>query len=205
MENAVIRSTDKHPTEIGSHCLIGPHAHLVGCTLEDCVFVATGASVFHGARLGYGSEVRINGVVHLRTKLPAHATVPIGWVAVGNPPQILPPDQHEAIWALQKPLNFRSTSMAWGERLKAKPICQKSPNSARRCCADTWKIPLYEHFAVRVVPEADNSPESFVASRLPGHQEIATQSWSRSILWTLTASQLLRLQQLVDPSKFPSV
>ncbi len=106
MENAVIRSTDKHPTEIGSHCLIGPHAHLVGCTLEDCIFVATGASVFHGAKLGYGSEVRINGVVHLRTELPAHATVPIGWVAVGNPPQILPPDQHEAIWALQKPLNF---------------------------------------------------------------------------------------------------
>ncbi len=24
MENAVIRSTDKHPTEIGSYCLIGP-------------------------------------------------------------------------------------------------------------------------------------------------------------------------------------
>src|ERR671933_2228345 len=54
MENAVIRSTDRHPTKIGSHCLIGPHAHVVGCTLEDCVFVATGASIFHGARLGYG-------------------------------------------------------------------------------------------------------------------------------------------------------
>ncbi len=106
MENAVIRSTDRHPATIGSHCLVGPHAHLVGCTLEDCVFVATGASVFHGAKLGYGSEVRINGVVHLRTELPAHATVPIGWIAVGNPAQILPPDQHDAIWAIQKPLNF---------------------------------------------------------------------------------------------------
>ena len=91
---------------IGAHCLIGPHAHLVGCTLEECVFVATGGSVFHGARLGYGSEVRVNGVVHLRTELPAHATVPIGWVAVGSPAQILPPDQHEAIWAVQEPLNF---------------------------------------------------------------------------------------------------
>jgi carbonic anhydrase/acetyltransferase-like protein (isoleucine patch superfamily) len=106
MENAVIRSTDQHLTRIGAHCLIGPHTHLVGCTLEDCVFIATGASVFHGAKLGYSSEVRINGVVHLRTELPAHATVPIGWVAVGNPAQILPPDQHEAIWAIQKPLNF---------------------------------------------------------------------------------------------------
>ena len=106
MENAVIRSTHNHPTRIGSHCLVGPHAHLVGCTLDDCVFVATGASIFHGAKLGYGSEVRINGVVHLRTELPAHATVPIGWIAVGSPAQILPPDQPDAIWAIQEPLNF---------------------------------------------------------------------------------------------------
>jgi carbonic anhydrase/acetyltransferase-like protein (isoleucine patch superfamily) len=106
MENAVIRSTDKHATTIGSHCLIGPHSHLVGCTLEDCVFVATGASVFHGSRLRFGSEVRINAVVHIRTDLPAHATVPIGWVAVGDPAKILPPDQHDAIWAIQMPLNF---------------------------------------------------------------------------------------------------
>jgi carbonic anhydrase/acetyltransferase-like protein (isoleucine patch superfamily) len=106
MENAIIRSTDSHPMRIGSHCLVSPHAHLVGCTLEDCVFIATGVSVFHGARLGYGSEVRPHAVVHLRTELPAHAIVPIGWIAVGNPAQIRPPDQHDAIWAIQKPLNF---------------------------------------------------------------------------------------------------
>jgi len=106
MENAVIRSTDAHPTKIGAHCLIGPNTHLAGCTLEDCVFVATGVSVFHGARLGYGAEVRVNGVVHLRTELPAHATVPIGWIAVGNPAQLFPPGQHDAIWAVQEPLNF---------------------------------------------------------------------------------------------------
>lgn len=106
MENAVVRSTGRHSTKIGSHCLIGPHAHLVGCQLEDCVFVATGASVFHGARLGYGAELRVNGVVHLRTRLAAHAVVPIGWVAVGDPAQILPPDRHNEIWAAQKPLDF---------------------------------------------------------------------------------------------------
>jgi carbonic anhydrase/acetyltransferase-like protein (isoleucine patch superfamily) len=106
MENAVIRSTDAHPTEIGAHCLVGPHAHLVGCTLEECVFIATGVSVLHRARLGYGSEVRFNGVVHLRTELPAHTTVPIGWIAVGNPAQLFPPDQHDAIWAVQKAFNF---------------------------------------------------------------------------------------------------
>src|SRR5262245_44243865 len=33
-----------------NNCLIGPNAH--GCTLEDEVFIATGAAVFHAARLG---------------------------------------------------------------------------------------------------------------------------------------------------------
>jgi len=106
MENAVIRSTDGHPTIVGAHSLIGPHSHLVGCTLEECVFIATGVSVFHGAYLGYGTEVRVGGVVHLRSRLPAHTTVPISWIAVGDPAELFPPDQHEAIWKIQKPLNF---------------------------------------------------------------------------------------------------
>jgi carbonic anhydrase/acetyltransferase-like protein (isoleucine patch superfamily) len=106
LENAVVRSTARHSTSIGNHCLVGPNTHVVGCTIEDEVFVATGAAVFHGARLGKGSEVRINGVVHLKSQLPADSTVPIGWVAVGDPITILPPDQHDAIWARQRPLNF---------------------------------------------------------------------------------------------------
>ena len=32
--------------------------------------------------------------------------MPIGWVAVGDPAEILPPDEHGRIWAIQKPLNF---------------------------------------------------------------------------------------------------
>ncbi|MGE0823110.1 MAG: gamma carbonic anhydrase family protein [Candidatus Binatia bacterium] len=106
MENAVVRSTARHSAHIGDHCLLGPNTHVVGCTVDDEVFIATGAAVFHGARLGKGSEVRINGVVHLKSFLPAGATVPIGWVAVGDPIAILPPDQHEAIWERQMPLNF---------------------------------------------------------------------------------------------------
>lgn len=106
MENAVLRSTTRHSLRIGNHCLIGPNAHVVGCLIEDQVFIATGAAIFHGAKLGKGSEIRINGVVHLKSYLPAGATVPIGWVAVGDPASILPPDQHDKIWAIQKPLNF---------------------------------------------------------------------------------------------------
>jgi len=109
MENAVLRSNARHPLKIGNNCLIGPHAHVVGCTVEDEVFVATGASIFHGARLGKGCEVRINGVVHLKTHVVPGDTVPIGWVAVGSPASILPPNEHEKIWEIQKPLNFPLT------------------------------------------------------------------------------------------------
>ena len=66
LENAVIRGTDKFPVSIGNNCLIGPNSHLAGCIIEDNVFIATGASIFHGAKLMSGSEVRINGVVHLK-------------------------------------------------------------------------------------------------------------------------------------------
>jgi len=109
MENAVLRSSARHDLRIGNNCLIGPNTHLVGCTVEDEVFIATGAAVFHAAHLGKGCEVRINGVVHLKTRVAAGATVPIGWVAVGDPAQILPASEHERIWTLQQPLNFPLT------------------------------------------------------------------------------------------------
>lgn len=109
MENAVLRANTRHSLHIGKNCLIGPHSHIVGCTINDAVFVATGATVFHGAHVGRESEIRPNAVVHLKTHLPPGATVPIGWVAVGNPATILPPDQHERIWAIQEPLNFPLT------------------------------------------------------------------------------------------------
>jgi carbonic anhydrase/acetyltransferase-like protein (isoleucine patch superfamily) len=106
MENAVIRASRRHPCTIGDHCLIGPNAHVTGATLEEQVFIATGAAIFHGASLGRGSEVRVHATVHLRTRLAPGSTVPIGWVAVGDPARILSPDRHNEIWAVQAPLDF---------------------------------------------------------------------------------------------------
>lgn len=106
MENAVVRAGPRHPCTIGDHCLIGPNAHVIGAMLDEQVFVATGAAIFHGARLGRGAEVRVNGIVHLRTRLEPGASVPIGWIAVGDPARILPPDRHDDIWAIQAPLHF---------------------------------------------------------------------------------------------------
>ena len=106
MENAVVRATARHSARIGDHCLIGPNAHVVGARVEDEVFIATGAAVFHASRIGRGSVVRIHGVVHLKTVLPPDSTVPIAWVAVGDPAAVLPPDDHEGIWAIQERLKF---------------------------------------------------------------------------------------------------
>ena len=105
-ENALIRATAGHPVQIGNYVRVGPNAALYGCTLEDEVFLATGVTIFQGARLGREAEVRINGVVHVKTILPEKAMVPINWIAVGDPATILPPNEHEKIWSIQEPLNF---------------------------------------------------------------------------------------------------
>src|SRR5688572_27873107 len=57
------------------------------------------------------AEVRIGGVVHVSSTAPDGAVVPIGWVAVGD--EILPPGDHERIWAIQEKLDFPGT--AYGE------------------------------------------------------------------------------------------
>ncbi len=106
LENAVLRSTAHHSLNIGDNVLIGPSAHVVGCTVEDNVFIGTGAAVFHGARLCRGAEVRIHAVVHLKTTIPENETVPINWVAVGTPVHMFSPDKHDEIIAVQMPLNF---------------------------------------------------------------------------------------------------
>ena len=45
----------------------------------------------------------------MNTRLPAGTVVPIGWVAVGDPATILPPDRHDEIWAVQQTLDFPGT------------------------------------------------------------------------------------------------
>ncbi len=105
-ENAVIRATARHDCMIGHNCLIGPHAHITGAMIGDECYIATGVSIFPEARLGRRCEIRVGAVVHLRAHLPEFAIVPINWVAVGDPVEILPPDQHESIWTRQKPLDF---------------------------------------------------------------------------------------------------
>lgn len=106
MENAVIRASATNPVHIGAHTLVGPMASISGATVDEEVFLATGVRVFNGAVIGARSEVRINAVVHLRTRLPERSVVPIGWVAVGDPAIVVSADEHDEIWARQQELDF---------------------------------------------------------------------------------------------------
>jgi carbonic anhydrase/acetyltransferase-like protein (isoleucine patch superfamily) len=109
MENALLRGRSRHPVSVGNAVLIGPHAHVNGATIEDEVFVATGASLFPGSVAGRGAELRINSVLHVNSRLAAETIIPIGWVAVGDPARLFSPDQHEELWQLQVELDFPGT------------------------------------------------------------------------------------------------
>ncbi|MFE5501380.1 gamma carbonic anhydrase family protein [Amycolatopsis japonica] len=106
MEHALIRGRDRHPVTIGDAVLIGPHSHVNGATVEDEVFVATGASLFPGSVAGTGAELRINSVLHVASRLEPGAVLPIGWIAAGNPATLFSPDRHDELWELQRTLEF---------------------------------------------------------------------------------------------------
>lgn len=114
MENAVVRGRAEHAAVVGSSVMIGPHALVNGSEVGDEAFIATGAALFPGSRIGRGAEVRIHGVVQVNTTVEPGAVVPIGWVAVGTPAVILPPDRHDEIWAIQQPLDFVGTVYGGG-------------------------------------------------------------------------------------------
>lgn len=145
MENAVLRGTRRDPLIVGPHCLVGPHASVTGATIDEEVFLATGSSVFNGARIERGSEVRINGTVHLRSRLPADSTVPIGWIAVGDPARILPPDAHDDIWEIQQQLDFPGYVFGLGRTASMTDLTRRYARA------------LAEHRNDRPAPESDTT------------------------------------------------
>ena len=141
MENALVRGRASHPAVIGDDVLVGPHAHLNGTTVGEGAFLATGAALFPGSVVGAAAEVRIHGVVHVRSVLPPGAIVPIGWVAVGDPAQIFPPGQHDDIWAIQETLDFPGT--VYG-------ITRETPARERMSRQAAWYA---SHLSDQILPE----------------------------------------------------
>lgn len=77
-ENAVLRAG----VRLFDHVFVGPHATLLGCRLERCVYLATGATVLQDAVLGAGAVVAIGAAVHAATVLPEQFFVPPNTIAI---------------------------------------------------------------------------------------------------------------------------
>ena len=100
-ENAVIRSTaegsKEHYVKIGENVFIGPHATILGATLDPCSYIATGATILQGAKINSGSVVTVGALVHANTTIPEDYFVPPFMIAVGDPVQLFSPNQKEEI------------------------------------------------------------------------------------------------------------
>jgi carbonic anhydrase/acetyltransferase-like protein (isoleucine patch superfamily) len=97
MENAVLRAAGRFPVRIDRRVLVGPHAHLSGCSIGPRCFIATGAMIFNGARLGDACTVALGGKVHIDTELGDDTYVPMGFIAWGRPGRLYSPDQAPAV------------------------------------------------------------------------------------------------------------
>jgi len=114
MEHAVVRGTPGHAAQLGDDVIVGPHAHPSGCVVEGDSRVATGAVLFNGARLGTTADVQAGAVVHVNTVVPVGAKVPIGWIALGDPAEIIPAGDPERVETLLGPLDYPGTVFGVG-------------------------------------------------------------------------------------------
>ncbi|MFW6078115.1 MAG: gamma carbonic anhydrase family protein, partial [Gemmatimonadota bacterium] len=153
MERAVVRGVPGHACELGDHVLVGPGAHLAGCAVEDRSFLATGVTVLNGARIGRLADVRINAVVHVRTRLPPETTIPIGWVAVGDPAEVYPPGAHDRIWAVQRTLRFRDAAFRMDDLPRERFMEEMTRRYARALARHRDDRPLsWREFTIGEVP-----------------------------------------------------
>lgn len=91
MEGAIIRSSKKFKCTIGNNVLIGPKATITGSRIDDCCFIATNGTVFHGSNLKSGTVLAVNGIIHINTFCAEDTFVPINHIAFGNPAKIYTP------------------------------------------------------------------------------------------------------------------
>jgi carbonic anhydrase/acetyltransferase-like protein (isoleucine patch superfamily) len=125
-ENSVLRATFAGgvdlPVVVGDHAFVGPHATLLGCTVEPACYVATGATVLQGATVESGAVVAVGALVHANTKVPSEFFVPPNTIAVGDPLQVYAPGDEELPKAIRS-ANFARTAFgvrtAWEDRIQS--------------------------------------------------------------------------------------
>jgi carbonic anhydrase/acetyltransferase-like protein (isoleucine patch superfamily) len=122
-EHAVLRATAAgdadHPVIVGDHAFVSPHATLLGCQVEEATYVATGATVLHGARVEGGAVVAVAALVHGGTVLPGTFFLAPGMIAIGDPVATYAPGDPslpEAIKAVGFAGRAFGVSTAWEDR-----------------------------------------------------------------------------------------
>ncbi|NIO22158.1 MAG: acyltransferase, partial [Candidatus Aenigmarchaeota archaeon] len=124
-ENAVLRATTSgdvdHPVLIGDHVFISPHSTLLGCTVEACSYIATGATVLQGAIIHSGAVVAVGALVHANTVVPGEFFIPPNTIAIGDPIKLYSPSEKEALDNAIKSTEFAKTAFGieiqWEDRL----------------------------------------------------------------------------------------
>jgi carbonic anhydrase/acetyltransferase-like protein (isoleucine patch superfamily) len=124
-ENAVLRATasgdEDHPVLIGDHVFVSPHATLLGCTVESCSYIATGATVLQGAIIHSGAVVAVGALVHAKTVVPGGFFVPPNTIAIGDPVKLYSPDEKDALTHAIKSIGFAKVAFGveaqWEDRL----------------------------------------------------------------------------------------
>jgi carbonic anhydrase/acetyltransferase-like protein (isoleucine patch superfamily) len=124
-ENAVLRATASgdvnHPVIIGDHVFVSPHTTLLGCTVQSCSYIATGATVLQGATIHSGAVVAVGALVHAKTIVPGGFFVPPNTIAIGDPIKLYSPDEKDTLTHAIKSIGFAKVAFGaeaqWDDRL----------------------------------------------------------------------------------------
>jgi carbonic anhydrase/acetyltransferase-like protein (isoleucine patch superfamily) len=124
-EHAVLRATaaggTPRPVVLADHVFVGPHATLLGCQVDRCAYVATGATVLQVARIGAGGSVAVGALVHGGTMLPDEFFLPPNMIAVGDPVRVLAPSDPESLGEAVRSTGFARLAFgvqaSWEDRI----------------------------------------------------------------------------------------
>jgi carbonic anhydrase/acetyltransferase-like protein (isoleucine patch superfamily) len=121
MANAVIRSSGgghrpAFAAIIGEDVLVGPLASLVGCTIEDAVYIATGVMVFQDVVVGRGSRLGAGSIAHVRARLPPQSRLGMRQFAVAQEDKTVITGDLERARAILSRADFFGRTFAEGER-----------------------------------------------------------------------------------------
>jgi carbonic anhydrase/acetyltransferase-like protein (isoleucine patch superfamily) len=124
-EHAVLRATAAggtlRPVVLADHVFVGPHATLLGCRVDRCAYVATGATVLHAARIGAGGSIAVGALVHGGAMVPEEFFIPPNMVAVGDPVRVVPTDDPVVLAEVVRSTGFAQLAFGvqagWEDRI----------------------------------------------------------------------------------------